>query len=170
MTTLTTPHIGHNYSHSSADSVIQMDSLSGSMLKFAVTENSLHLLWGAAKIVVSFLLVCLWALLVNEWLQVNVFAAWSASVAVLYIANLADATRLRDVVSLIVPAAFIWSVLAYDSQNLYLVGLTLFSHSGVAFFACLSRTSGSLREVGVWPVLLGSGLAMLILFVFLYLA
>lgn len=83
------------------------------------------------------------------------YAALSASVPVIYLANLADVRNVRDTIVCLVPGLMVWGILLYDVQNATLLGLTLFTHVMVAFFAGFSRVSGSLRDMGLWPVLFG---------------
>lgn len=161
MTTITNSAIENGYTETSSSTNIQMDSLTGPMLSAALKENGLHVLWVVTRIVLAFLLVCLVTVVLQQYVQVNFYAAWSAMVAVLYLANMVDVVRLRDAVSLLVPGLFIWAALFYDATSAAIVGLTLFTHVVVAFFAGISRTSGSLRDIELWAYLLGAGVAVL---------
>ena len=147
-----------------------MDAITAPMLTSAVRENAHQLLWITTKALAAFVMVGAFLFTLGDVIKVNFFAAWSAALAVLYIANLADVSRLRDAVSLTVPALFVWGVLAVGGQNAYLVGLALFTHLGVAFFASLARTSGSLKDSGIWSLLFGSSLAVMLYYVVYFLA
>lgn len=83
------------------------------------------------------------------------YAALSTAVGVLYFANLSDVKSARDAIVSVVPAMMIWGILIYDVNNAALVGVTLFTHLLVAFFAGFSKVSGSLRDLALWPVLFG---------------
>ncbi|MEE2731467.1 MAG: hypothetical protein VYA55_11650 [Pseudomonadota bacterium] len=97
------------------------------------------------------------------------FAALSASLGVLYLANLADVNNVRDGIISTVSAFLVWGILAFDANNAALVGLTLFAHLMVAFFAGFARVSGSLRDMALWPVLFGGLSITLVGFVDLFL-
>lgn len=83
------------------------------------------------------------------------YAALSGSIAVLYVANLADVSGIRDTIISIVPALMVWGILMFDVQSAALIGLTLFTHLLMAFFAGFSKVSGSLRDLALWPVMFG---------------
>ena len=83
------------------------------------------------------------------------YAALSAAIGILYLANLSDVKSARDAIVSVVPATMVWSILIYDVNNAALVGVTLFTHLLVAFFAGFAKVSGSLRDLALWPVLFG---------------
>lgn len=96
------------------------------------------------------------------------FAALSAALPVIYLANLGDVRNVRDAIVCIVPALMVWGILFYDVHNTSLLGLTLFTHVMVAFFAGFSRVSGSLSNMRLWPVLFGFMSVSLIAFIELF--
>lgn len=93
------------------------------------------------------------------------FAALSAMFAILYLASASDADGVRDIVSLVVPSLFVWGILLINHQNPILIGLTLFTHVLQAFFSGFLQSSGSFKDLRLWPVLFGVSVAQLVWFV-----
>ncbi|MDY6920665.1 MAG: hypothetical protein SV765_10700 [Pseudomonadota bacterium] len=94
-------------------------------------------------------------------LPLNFFAALSAGLVLLYLANLADVQRLRDGLFCVLPGLLVWIILAYAPDQAAAVALTLFIHLMLAFFAATAGISGGLRELQLWPVLFGFNLMVL---------
>ena len=97
-----------------------------------------------------------------QWPSLGFLAAFSAASGLLYLTNLGDVERYRDSILFVVPTLFIWVMLGIDADNAALVGLTLFTHVFLAFFASFARVTGALREMRLWPLLLGLDLSFLI--------
>jgi len=143
-------------------------AVSRNMLLSAFSENVSIALDVSAKAVLGSVLAVLgfWLLPVPGTMF---FAALSASLSVIYLANLADVRNVRDAIVCVVPAFMVWGVLLFDVHSRGLLGLTLFIHVMVAFFAGFARVSGSLSDVRLWPVLFGVTCVTLMEFVALYL-
>ena len=96
---------------------------------------------------------------------IGFYSALSASLALVYIASLTDVRRVRDAIYLVTVAVFVVTVLAFNPLHPVWVGLTLFTHVFMSFSTGLSRTSGSLNELNLWPVLFGIELSVLLFFI-----
>jgi len=83
------------------------------------------------------------------------FGAFSAALSMVYLANLTDVKSTRDAIVSVVPTLLVWGILYYDAASAALIGVTLFTHLLLAFFAGFARVSGSLRDLALWPVLFG---------------
>lgn len=159
----TTGSIGHAGELNTPE-VQQGCAVSRGMLVSAFSENAAVSL----AVVVKAVLGAAAAWLVSMVLPVaplTVFAALTATVPVIYLANLADVRNVRDAITSVVPALMVWSILFYDVRSATLVGLTLFTHVMVAFFAGFNRVSGSLGDLRLWPVLFGFMVVTLVFFV-----
>ena len=134
---------------------IQSCLVSRSMLLSAFSENvslTVDVITRAAIGALAFWLVGV-SLPLSPGLEF--YAALSASVGMLYFANLSDVKGVRDAIVTVVPAAMGWGILWFHVNNTALVGITLFTHLLVAFFAGFSKVSGSLKDLALWPVLFG---------------
>lgn len=110
-------------------------------------------------------LIALGALAAANWPGLSFLAAFSAMGALLYVANMADVERYRDGVLFLVPAIFVWVLLAWANTSPVAVGLTLFTHVFMAFFAAFANVTGTLRQLRLWSLLLGFSLTLLSYFV-----
>ncbi len=135
------------------------------MLLSALRENAAITVSVISKTLLSALAVAVVAALLPYAPAISFYSAFSASLGLIYIASLAYARGFRDAIVLIMPTVLIFAVLGFDSHNVALVGLTLFTHVFLSFTAGFSRAGGSLRDLGLWPVLFGVELMMLIFFV-----
>jgi len=160
----TLPAAGNNRAPLASGSAV-----TGTMLRSALDDHLRAWALGFALLGVG--LLAAWAMLVllgNPGLRF--LAAFSAGASLLYIGNLADVQRYRDAIVFIVPALFIWSVLALDPGSAIIIGLALFTHVFLAFVATFSRAGGTLTELRLWPLLLGFNLTLLIYLVVNWLA
>jgi len=141
--------------------------VSQSMLLAAASESLLAVGLLALRVLAGVLLIWLVAVALPVSPQLEFYAALSAAVVLLYVANLADSRSFRDVLFFLVPGLLIWSMLAY-ALNPVTVGLSLFVHLMLAFFAGSSGISGSIRDLRLWPLLFGAMLAIQFAFVDTY--
>ena len=152
----TLPAAGNNQAQLGSGS-----AMTGPMLRSALND---HLrAWALGLVLLAVGLVAAWSMVVSLGDPgLSFLAAFSAGASLLYIGNLADVQRYRDAILFIVPALFIWSVLALDPGSAIIIGLALFTHVFLAFVATFSRTGGTLTELRLWPLLLGFYLTLLI--------
>ena len=130
--------------------------VSRSMLLSAFNDNAALTLDVVWRVMLGAALAWCGAVVLPVQPGLTFFAALSASISVLYVANLADVKSVRDGIMSVVPAALVWGILAYDAGNSALVGLTLVTHLLIALFAGFARVTGSLRDLALWPVLFGT--------------
>lgn len=130
-----------------------------------VRENMALMATVFSKAVLGILLCTLVAALMPHAPTTGFYAAFSAGISMLYLASLSDARGFRDVISLSVPSLFVLAVLLVAGTHPLLVGVTLFTHVFMAFIAGFSRAGGSLHELGLWPVLFGIELTVLVFYV-----
>lgn len=110
-------------------------------------------------------LIALGVLAAANWPGLSFLAAFSAMGALLYVANMADVERYRDGVLFLVPAIVVWGLLAWANTSPVAVGLTLFTHVFLTFFAAFANVTGTLRQLRLWSLLLGFSLTLLGYFV-----
>lgn len=134
---------------------IQSCLVSRSMLLSAFSDNAILSTVVVMRAVVGALVF--WSLGASLPLSpgLEFYAALSAAIGLLYFGNLSDVKGARDAIVSVVPAIMVWGILTFDMNNAALVGVTLFTHLMVAFFAGFSKVSGSLRDLALWPVLFG---------------
>lgn len=134
---------------------IQSCLVSRRMLLSAFSENAAISIDVVSRAIIGAVLI--WSIGASLTLQpgLSFFAALSAALSVIYLANLVDTKSVRDAIVFVVPAFLVWGILYYDATNAALVGLTLFTHLLLAFFAGFARVSGTLRDLALWPVLFG---------------
>jgi hypothetical protein len=99
-------------------------------------------------------IACL-ALIIGAKPGAEFYAAFSASVTMLYIASLSDVSRLRDGIFLLAATAVILAPISYDHSNVQLVSLTLLTHLLIAFVSVITRARNTLSELNLWPLLFG---------------
>ena len=140
---------------------IQTCPISRSMLLSAFGERVVMALNVMLRVVLGGLL--LWGVggLLPLQPGLGFYGALSAAVGAIYLANLADVKGIRDTITSTVPAFLVWGILYFDVHNAALVGVTLFTHLMVTFFAGFARISGSLRDLSLWPVMFG-GMAVVL--------
>lgn len=165
MATLPNSAVGTREHPDSLPLQTQDDSVLRHMLVSALNDNAATTVEVIIKALFGMALIMGGALLLPLQPGLMFYAAVSAALPMIYIANLADVHRARDVISFVVPTLFVWGVQIYDVRNEALLGLTLFSHVFLAFFVGFARTSGSVRDLGLWPALFGAELVMLVMYI-----
>lgn len=152
--------------HQSEISIRGLEScaVSRSMLISAVTDKGLGLVLALVRAIAGFAMVWFIGEQIVVLPEVNFYAACSASLVLIYFANLADVKSLRDAVFCLAPSILVLSLLAFDI-NAGLVGVCLLTELLLAFFAGFSRISGTLKDLGLWPYLFGANLMLLINYV-----
>ena len=132
-----------------------VDPFCGSMLGSAFADNGKRGLVIVLKVLFGMGGVFVLGILLHPWVALPFYGAWSAAMVLVYLANLADVVRLRDVACVLVPGLMIALLLTYGADRPIFVGLSLFTHVTVAFYAGLNQISGSLKDLGLWSVLFG---------------